>query len=708
MKIFYHNHFFKRLIDLPKKIQKGTLASIEQFRKDKFANSLNFEKLPGMKDKRMRSIRVSDKYRIIFNESEEGNEVYHFLWVDNHDEAYAWAKNKVFEWNRLTQSFQIFVAEEESNPSVVETQKETPEKTFMQAFNQADLLKIGIPEMLLPSVLKLDDLDGLQRMEKYLPEDVFENLFYLFDGIDIREIIHDIEDGLVNENALTDQLLSANNQRNFLLETEDELLKNILEGDFQAWKIFLHPSQRKLVERNFSGPVKVTGGAGTGKTVAAIHRIKWLTENTASKKAKPIFFTTYTKSLIDHLKADLQSLNVNLNKVEVNNLDAYVVNKVKDLELVKGQIKVLDFLGQEEQLRLWEEVIERELSPFSSEFLRDEYREVILYHALKEEKQYLRTTRVGRPERLGRVQRKTIWSLMQTYESIKKEQGYFEKGELYNRLADHFKETENHPFDHVLCDEIQDFSSIELRLLRSMVPEQENDLFLVGDPFQSIYTRRVNFSKVGIHIRGRRSRRLKVNYRTTEEIKRAAVSAIKGVSYHSFDEETVESVKGYVSLLHGIKPSYNTYKTETDEFKALEEILKEHAQSEEGKPGLPYNEICIAARDKKSLNAILKALHQKNYPYYQLIAGNKKGDIKNGIRLSTFHNLKGLEFKVIILVGVNDRTLPYLPKDHTSWDAYQMKLHVKKERALAYVAMTRAVQCLYILGVGKRSGLIEL
>ncbi|MFK7948940.1 MAG: UvrD-helicase domain-containing protein [Saprospiraceae bacterium] len=693
MKISYYKKFMHQLVELPQKIQRATLDAIEQFQKDRFLNSLNYEKL-NFKDKQLRSIRATGKYRIILHESTE-NQIYHILWVDNHDEAYRWAANKQFEWNQLTQSYQIFDYQVETI-----TEKIQIEKTdhFMSQFSDEDLLKIGVPKRILEDIKRINNLDALDRLAKYLPEDVFEHIFYLFEGIDIREIILEVEEGLAVENAEE----SANNRRSFL-QISDEVLRKHLEGDFALWKVFLHPTQRKFVERNYKGPTKITGGAGTGKTVVALHRIKWLLEQEKSNKKTPIFFTTYTKSLVQHLKGNLKTLEVNSSQVLVQNLDKFVVEHLKELKLLKSPYKIADYQTKSAELKPWYEVVERNFQPFSATFLRDEYQDVILYHNIKTEKQYLRTTRTGRPKRLGRKQRQAIWLLFQAYEALKKQFNLYESWELYNLLFEYYQDNNDKPFEYLICDEVQDFSNVELRLMRSLVAEKSNDLFLVGDPYQSIYDRRINFSKAGINIRGKRSRKLKVNYRTTEEIKRRSISVIKGEKFEQFEADEIDNLDGYVSLIRGVQPTYQVFEKSEAEVQYILEILEKHT-ADNSQQYIALENICIAARTNAGVSRLKKILYDK-YEYNSLSNNTRIGS-KNGIRLSTFHNLKGMEFKVVILTDLSDTTFPFIPNKLKSADEYAQAKHLKSEKALLYVAMSRAVEFLYLCGYGERSAFL--
>ena len=238
-----------------------------------------------------------------------------------------------------------------------------------------------------------------------------------------------------------------------------------------------------------------------------------------------------------------------------------------------------------------------------------------------------------------------------------------------------------------------------MRFIRSLVAEKNDDMFLVGDPYQRIYRRKINFSSAGINVRGTRSKRLRINYRTTEEIKKLAISIVKGYSYDNFEGEA-EKLDGYLSLFHGEKPQYHLFSTKAEELAYIINIIKENVSL-----GLSYNEIAVATRLKDSLREIKSALHQNNLPYYDLTS--QSGSVE-GIHLSTFHSLKGLEFKVVIMADVNYRTAPFLPQSFKQFDPNHQEEHLLSERALIYVAVTRATQKVDITGTGTKSGILQI
>lgn len=703
MKLIIYDKCWDAIINLPKTIQKKIPEFIKKFREDSTSAAIHLEPISTFKDSQLRTARISQKYRAIIRAPKTGD-LFHLLWVDNHDEAMDWAKNKIFEWNGETQSYQVFTAAEtvqkvqETAPTLVETK----EKVFMDAFSNEQLLQIGVPEILLPSIRKINNVNDLEKIEQYIPVEAFENLFHLLDGLDIREIIQDIAEGKVKSEDQSEQELSANNQRSFFHLTDDEVLNDLLKGDLQKWKIFLHPSQRKIVESNLKGSIKVTGGAGTGKTVAALHRAKRLSTIDYGRAGKPILFTTFTNSLTRNLAKEFVGMKIDTSIVKLNNIDGFAIEQAKKLNLINSDTRILDFPKSKPSLEIWSELLDYELTEFDNQFLKNEYKDVILYQNVKTKEVYFKTPRRGRKRRISRKDKIAIWTLVEKYELLKTEQNYVDIEQVYNLLFDFYNASDDKPFGHVIADEIQDFSNVGLRLLRSLVEEKPNDLFLVGDPLQKIYDKRINFSKAGINIRGMRSRRLKINYRTTEEIKRTAISTIKNISFDDFDGEE-ENKKGYVSLFHGQRPTYQTFKEKNQELDFLVEKIYEIQT--EGR--FSFSDIAIAARTKNAIKDIKTKLHNEKIAYYDLTTQSGKGNKENGIHLSTFHNMKGLEFKVVLLIDVNQRTLPFKPAAYQGWDEKQQKAFDKRELSLIYVAMTRAVHVLGVSGVGVKSELLN-
>lgn len=683
----------EQLFELPKAVQKNVLDFQRKFRTNSKSEAIHLEPIKVFKDKQLRTARITDKYRAIIRVPETGDN-YYLLWVDNHDEAMDWAKNKIFQWNEHTQAAQIFNA-----PEITESASATaiPESKALYArYSDDQLLGIGVPESLIVIVRSIYDLNDLSRIESQLPADAFENLFYLSEGYNIDALISEVNEG---RSATANENDSFNNKRSFV-EINDELMEEIIHGELSKWQIFLHPSQRKLVESDFKGSVKVTGGAGTGKTVVALHRLKHFADHLDTSQKDKIVFTTFTNALTTNLVGLSKKMGIDQSRVVITNIDSLVRELADQFKLKAKSDRILDMQNTKSSDELWNEVLEQTLSEFDLSFIKAEHQNVILYNNIQDLEAYLRVSRIGRGKPITRKQKMDLWQLIEIYNDKKQAQGLLDRSELFNIVSSHLISNRIFPFKHVIADEVQDMSNIELRFLRSLTEPKENDLFLVGDPYQKIYAKKINFSSAGISIRGNRSKQLRINYRTSEEIKRLALTAIQGLSYDDFDGES-EKLNGYLSLFHGEKPTYEIFKTKGDEIAAIVDYIKEFREK-----GLRYNDIAIGFRTKDALKDIKTSLHKLKIPYNDNTTTNSNDH--SGVVLSTFHGMKGLEFKAVILSDVNNRTCPLHFGRLNENDEMSKEDYLNSEKSLLYVAISRAIQVLRLTGTGVKSEMVRV
>lgn len=695
MRLFLSDTCYEPLFALPKKIQTKVVNFQRKFRECTTANGMHLEPIAQFNDASMRTARIDDNYRAVIGLIDDNA---YLLYVGTHENAYNWGIRKKLVWNDHTQACQLVTVHQISE-TVVKTEESESKETYpYDNVLEEQWLKIGVPEELIAQVKLIKSLDDLELLEEYLPTDAFENIYNLLDGENIDDIIAEIEDGQAKENE--DQLLSNNNKRRFVELTDDDALQRILDNDMDKWQLFLHPSQQKLVDADYKGTMKVSGGAGTGKTVAALHRLKHLSGNPEAK----ILFTTYTRTLRENLEELVKKMGISRSRCTLSNIDQVLIETARQYNIKDGY-KILDYSGDEESLKLWREVLETEVTEFDEKFLYDEYIDVIVYFGNTDVKSYMMQQRVGRTKALSRKQRIEIWKLVEKYIELKQERRVVDRLELFNETTRYLNDNNIRPYTNVIADEFQDFSNPELKFLRALVAEGRNDLFLTGDPMQRIYSgRKINFGAAGINVRGVRSRRLKINYRTTEPIKKVAVSVIKGITFEDMDGGT-ESMNGYVSLIHGgEKPIYKIVGNATDEVTQTAEWVNECINNQ-----INANDICIAAPSMGLMKELQSYLHTNGIAY-KVLKGTSKQGASNGISLCTLHSLKGLEFKVVVLIGINERNIPSKVTEgypFTGMDALDKKEFLSSKRSLLYVAITRARQLVYMVGYGEPCGLVE-
>ena len=600
MRLFLSDTCYEPLFALPKKIQTKVVNFQKKFRECTTANGMHLEPIAQFNDDSMRTARIDDNYRAVIGLIDDNA---YLLYVGTHENAYNWGIRKKLVWNDHTQACQL-VTIHQTTETVVNTEPSVTEESYpFSNIPEEKWLKIGVPEDLIRQVMLIKSLDDLEPLEEYLPTDAFENIYNLLDGEEIDDIIAEIEEGQAKANE--DQLLSNNNKRRFVELTDDDALQRILDNDMDKWQLFLHPSQQKLVDADYKGTMKVSGGAGTGKTVAALHRLKHLSGNTDAK----ILFTTYTRTLKENLEDLVKKMDINRSRCTLSNIDQVLIETARQYNIKEGY-KILDYSGDEESLKLWREVLETEVTEFDEQFLYDEYIDVIVYFGNTDVKSYMMQQRVGRTKALSRKQRIEIWKLVEKYVSLKQERKVVDRLELFNETTKYLNDNNIRPYTNVIADEFQDFSNPELKFLRALVAEGRNDLFLTGDPMQRIYSgRKINFGAAGINVRGVRSKRLKINYRTTEPIKKVAVGVIKGQAYDDMDGGT-ESMKGYVSLIHGgEKPVYKIVGNASEEVSQIIEWIEECKQS-----NIALKDICVAAPSMGLMKEFQTRLHTDGTP----------------------------------------------------------------------------------------------
>ncbi|GAB3863848.1 hypothetical protein GCM10029963_73280 [Micromonospora andamanensis] len=470
------------------------------------------------------------------------------------------------------------------------------------------------------------------------------------------------------------------------------------------WRVFLHPQQRRLAyrpkARPYNGPVRVSGGPGTGKTVVALHRVKALADALPASSRPQILLTTYTNALADLLARLLDDLGgPDLTaKVDILNIDKVVRDVLR--QDTEGQWANVEILGDAALASRWNEVIV-ELAvddSFDRPFLVSEWEQVILAQNIRTRDEYFAARRAGRGRRLNRADRAIVWSLMQEFErrlDRDKALGFKQAAVRAADIATGWEKAAR-PYRHVVIDEAQDLHTAHWILLRALAPSGTDDLFIVGDTFQRIYNNRVALSSLGIETRGR-SHRLTLNYRTTRQILASALHLIDPDSYDDLDGGS-DTLRGYRSILRGGEPEIIGYPTQAAEMAALADRIRRWH-----KGGIPLDEIAVIARTNATAAAAVNALQAAGVDASQLRSGQAI-DHETGVQTMTMHRAKGLEFRAVAIVGVDARHVPLetavTPKDA---DRLEHQRDIQRERSLLFVSATRAREALAITWSGRPS-----
>ncbi len=579
----------------------------------------------------------------------------------------------------------------------------TESRLFAQV-SDADMTRLGIDENTRTIARLLTSDAHLDAMQPMIPEAQYNALYLLAGGLPVEEVWAEVAQyaGGVSQGEQVDtgDLVKAMERTPgrvvFIKGNED--LDRILEHPFAAWRIFLHPAQRKIAYApRYAGPAQVTGGAGTGKTVTALHRAAYLARQaagqlTVEESAASVLLTTFTRNLADALLAQFELLVDDADargQVEIRNVDSLahrVVGQARGTKLAIIEGRELD--------AVWAAAVAEAGLPYAPSFLNREWEQVILAQDLRTEQEYLAASRAGQGTPLGKAQRRQVWALTGWVESRLRALGRDTFTQLANEAARALRDgAVRLPYQHVIIDEAQDLHPAQWRLLRACVPAGPDDMFIVGDAHQRIYDNHVSLARVGVNVRGR-SKRLTVNYRTTQEILALAVPALGKAPIAGLDDEA-DTLTGYRSPLHGRRTKVVGVRTREAE---LDGLVRQVSAWRSG--GIEAHAIGVAARSNWMAKEAAGALNAAGIPTVSLSAKSRK----DAVRVGTMHGMKGLEFQAVAIIGVADGIVP-APSAVTSAaeDPVAHAQDLQRERCLLFVALTRARDHLYISYSGSPS-----
>lgn len=690
--------FLESYAKLPRKVQQKTSAFIGKFRNDPNSSGINYEKISAA-DQKIYSVRIDDAYRgIVAREKETG--VYLLLWVDHHDEAYRWAQSRKCVVNSVTGAIQVYEVKDAGE--VVRSDQAAAGGLFAEVEEDV-LVEFGVPEELTAKVLSVADVAEFEQMRNMLPESAAEWLEWVANGFAVDEILallrSERESGCESDGTLAAALDNPETARSFVVvEGEDELYQ-ILSAPLEKWRVFLHPSQRKLVKRKYNGPARVLGGAGTGKTVVAMHRAKALASRIEGSHDR-VLFTTFSTTLASDIQANLKKIcsTEELRRIDVINLDSWIAQYLKR----EGFEYAIEY-EQSVLEGLWEQAIidsNTDLT-FEPAFYADEWGEVILAQDNLSLGDYAHAKRAGRGVRLGRKERIALWAVVEEYRRLMKDRGIRDVDAAMYEARVVLEQSGDAPqYAHVVVDEGQDFSAPAYRLIRALAgAEHENDIFVVGDSHQRIYGRKAILSRCGINIRGRSSI-LRINYRTPEEIRLAAIGILSGLSFDDLDDG-IDDDQVTQSLIHGESPEVHGLRDLADEMDFIANKVGDLVAA-----GYDERDICISARTNSLIDEYANGLAERGIRVLKLKARKVDDRSFQGVRLATMHRVKGLEFDTIFLAGMAQGTVPparALKRARIEGNEDEL---MKSERSLVYVSLTRAKRLAILTYPGKPSQIV--
>ncbi|MGQ0678692.1 MAG: UvrD-helicase domain-containing protein [Actinomycetota bacterium] len=641
---------------------------------------MSFHKLDRAKDRNFWSVRVDRDIRLIVHRSQTSLLL---CYVDHHDKAYSWAERRRLQTHPTTGAAQLVEVRETVEEIVVPVyvEQEVPAPSLFAGIADEVLLGYGVPPEWLADARGATE-ESLLVLADYLPAEAAEALLELATG---GEPVPDQPTG-------ADPFEHPDAQRRFRVVANIEELERALEFPWEKWSVFLHPAQRQWVERDYGGPARVSGSAGTGKTIVALHRAAHLARANPDSR---ILLATFSEPLANLLRTKLLRLVGNepslLERIDVHSLDSL------GRRLYRAHIGPVELAGPALIRALILTAAKSIGSRFRSQFLVAEWEQVVDAWQLDTWEQYRDVARLGRKTRLREAQRQELWSVFQTARAELRKRGVITAAGMFNSLAG-VMACRNRPiFDHAIVDEAQDLGPAQLRFFAALGTGRPNGLFFAGDMGQRIFQQPFSWAGLGVEIRGR-SRVLRVNYRTSHQI-RSQADRLLGPEVTDVDGNKQDRT-GTVSVFNGPAPVIQILDCEQREAEQVAEWVMELS-----KQGVEPHEFGVFVRSGPQLTRAKMALDRTGIAYR--ILDEDMAPAPGHLSLITMHLAKGLEFRAAVVMACDDEIVPLQERIEKLGDEADLQEIYETERHLLYVACTRARDHLLITAVEPGSEFLE-
>ena len=660
---------------------------------------LKFHRIDGAKDKNFWSVRVNDDIRVIVHRT--GGSLL-LCYVDHHNKAYAWAERRKLEVHPKTGAAQFVEIRQVVRDVVWGYQQAAPvakpsvgkaasSRQLFANIADDDLLSFGVPTEWLPEVRQANEVTLLELVE-HLPAEAGEALLELATGGQPRKPTLQISTPPISDSP--EAFSHPDAMRRFRVMTNVDELERALNYPWDKWTIFLHPEQKDWVERKFNGPARVSGSAGTGKTIVAIHRAAHVARVNPDSR---VLLTTFSESLASALRDRLSKL-VSHEPSLMERIDVLAASQVGS-RLYKSRFKSMHLATRRQIEEALQHLIEQHAptTKFSKSFILSEWEQVVDAWQLKNWEEYRDVVRLGRKTRLTEAQRKALWDVYAGLWETLESQNIITESQLFTQLAAAIKSEHNKPYEYIVVDESQDVTIAQMKFFAAVSSDQPNGLFFAGDIGQRIFQQPFSWKSLGVDIRGR-AKTLKVNYRTSHQIRSQADKLLdpKIADVDGNEEQRNDTV----SVFNGPQPLVKTFPDAPAEVEGVANWIKSLIDT-----GTAPGEIAIFVRSIGQHARAKAVAEMVAVPYVVL---DEQVATKHGsVTISTMHLAKGLEFRAVAVIACDDDILPLQERVEAIGDAADLQDIYDTERYLLYVAVTRARDHLLVTGVEPASEFLE-
>ena len=641
-------------------------------------------RIDNSKDKNFWSARVSSDIRLIIHKTQASLLL---CYVDHHDAAYAWAERRRLETHPKTGAAQFVEIRERVQEILIPTYVEEPAtpkakaKPFV-AISKETLLSYGVPAEWLDEVRSADE-DTILSISEHLPAEAAEALLELATGgkPKPRKVVP------------VEPFKHPDAKRRFrVIDNVDELAR-ALEYPWDKWTIFLHPAQQELIVKDYDGPARVAGSAGTGKTIVALHRAVYLARKNPDAR---VLLATFSETLANALRTLLRRLISSEprlgERIDVHSIPSIGV-RLYQSRFGEPKVARRDDISQ----AIREAAEEIPDHKFKFRFLATEWDQIVDAWQLQSLDDYQNVSRLGRKTKIPKKQQTILWSIFQRVRDKLSAHGLITKSQLFTKLGAAIAGERTPPFDFAVIDEAQDLTVAHLRFFASLGGNRPNSLFFAGDLGQRIFQQPFSWLELGVDIRGR-SENLNVNYRTSHQI-RTQSDRLLAAEVSDLDGN-LQDRRSTVSVFNGPPPEIHIANNEDEEVKAVCNWIAARA-----KEGVVPHEFGIFVRSAAQLPRARAAVERMAIPFKVL--DEKTNTTSNYASVATMHFAKGLEFRAVVVMACDDEIIPLQDRIETIGDDADLQEVYDTERHLLYVACTRARDYLLVTGVRPASEFLE-
>jgi superfamily I DNA/RNA helicase/mRNA-degrading endonuclease RelE of RelBE toxin-antitoxin system len=680
--------FWSDFAGLPSDVTQRAKRAIDRMLQDPWAPELHPEPVKSA-EKGVHSCRADDNYRIIWKYVKP-NDIF-FLLIDKHDQAYRRAARKSFILDKdnvihVADIVEVGAQLAGASGALFEWARKGDDKygTLFIGYRDQELLDIGVPADILPNIRALDDTQQLEQVEQLLPEETFWKL------LDI--VTTTVERPVVPDNKLSESLRRFQGGDELYLFVDSEEFKRALDGSMEEWMLFLAPSQRLLALRNFNGPARVRGVAGSGKTVVALHRARYLARESLGTNKKVLFLTYGNRlpGVVTYLFEKLAGENA----PELDRFESLTIHQLcgRLLHSAGVQLEIDKKILPEILARSVERTKQRynlvKLFSRSIQFFQDEISYSIKGRAINSLEEYLNLSRTGRGSALQPSEREAMFAVYQDYQSQLRMAGKHDFDDIILCTLQLLEAGEfESEYAHIVVDEIQDLTEATMRLIRLLSNPAPNDLFLVGDGTQRIFPGGYSLNKLSIDVVGR-STLLRKNYRNTQQILRTAYAVVSDIRLDDMEETDGDIPEPEYSVRQGEVPELKGFTSPENEIHWVSQEINRLVGD-----GYRQGDIALVYRWSYPYKKLIEDILASQMPALEVSQGFET-IFGPSLKYTTFHSAKGLEFKVVFVLGVTDGQ--FVPRDDWTLEGEELTDYLEREKRLLYVAMTRARDLLYL------------